>query len=162
MNYFCNNLSLGKIANCALLVFFLTLNVACTAENDVRKIPLVFNSTSHQFKVELAANDEQRVRGLMFREELNDNAGMLFLFSDEIPRSFWMKNTLISLDIIYLDEYKRIVSIAKRAKPLDETSLPSIFPAQYVLEIRGGLSDELGIKNGDMALFTLPVDFVIE
>jgi uncharacterized membrane protein (UPF0127 family) len=74
---------------------------------------------------------------------------MLFIFPDEDFRSFYMKNTKIPLDIIYIDEAKSIVSIQKNAKPFNETSLPSDVPAKYVLEVNGGLSDEWQLEVGD-------------
>jgi hypothetical protein len=79
---------------------------------------------------------------------------MLFIFPNEQIRSFYMKNTLISLDIIYLNKSQKVVSIQKNAKPMDEKSLPSNFPAKYVLEVNGGLSDELNIIEGDSISFS--------
>ncbi|MDO5104728.1 DUF192 domain-containing protein [Capnocytophaga sp.] len=99
--------------------------------------------------VEFADTPEETALGLMYRKSMQENQGMLFIFSDEEMRSFYMKNTEIPLDIIYLDKDKKVVSIAKNAKPFDETSLPSEAPAMYVLEINGGLSDKWGIEKGD-------------
>ena len=84
---------------------------------------------------------------------MNPNEGMLFIFKDEQPRSFYMKNTLIPLDIIYLNKDKAVVSIQKNAKPLDESSLPSEQPAMYVLEVNAGLSELWKISNGDYIEF---------
>lgn len=100
--------------------------------------------------VELANTPEERNLGLMYRKGMDENQGMLFIFPDEDMRSFYMRNTEFSLDIIYLDKDRKVVSIAKRAKPYDETSLPSEAPAMYVLEINGGLSDKWGIDKGDV------------
>ncbi len=102
-----------------------------------------------QFDIEFARDNYERETGLMYRKNMQDDQAMLFIFQDEQPRYFWMKNTYIPLDIIYINAAKQIVSIAKDAKPTDETSLPSHFPAQYVLEIKAGLSDDYGIKKGD-------------
>jgi len=102
----------------------------------------------HRFQVELAQTVEEVTRGLMYRERLGKFQGMLFVFPEEAPRSFWMKNTLISLDIIFISQDLRIVSIAERAEPLSLKSLQSQGPARYVLEINGGLSAELKIKPG--------------
>ena len=102
----------------------------------------------HRFQVELAQTVEEVTRGLMYRERLGKFQGMLFMFPDEAPRSFWMKNTLISLDIIFISQNWRIVSIAEKAEPLSLKSLQSQGPARYVLEINGGLSAELKIKPG--------------
>jgi uncharacterized membrane protein (UPF0127 family) len=79
---------------------------------------------------------------------------MLFIFPEEQPRYFYMKNTEISLDIIYLNAEKKIISFQKNAKPLDESSLPSEGPAQYVFEINGGQADALGMQVGDRMEFT--------
>lgn len=103
--------------------------------------------------VEYANTPEERNLGLMYRKSMAENQGMLFLFPEEEFRSFYMKNTEIPLDIIYLDKDKKIVSIAKNAKPFDETSLPSEAPAMYVLEINGGLSDKWQLEKGDEIRF---------
>ncbi len=107
-----------------------------------------------KFDIEIADNDYERQRGLMDRRSMKENHAMLFIFPNMQLRSFYMKNTYISLDIIYLDDEQHIVSIQKNAKPLDESSLPSTGPAKYVLEINGGLSDRLTIKAGDKMQFT--------
>ncbi|GIJ94166.1 DUF192 domain-containing protein [Capnocytophaga stomatis] len=103
--------------------------------------------------VEFADTPEETSLGLMYRKGMDENQGMLFIFPEEEMRSFYMKNTEFPLDIIYLDAQKQVVSIAKRAKPYDETSLPSEKPAMYVLEINGGLSDKWGIEAGDTITF---------
>ena len=78
---------------------------------------------------------------------------MLFIFPDEIRRSFYMKNTEFGLDIIYISSHKEIVSIQKNAKPLDENSLPSNAPAMFVLEVNAGLADQWKLENGDVLEF---------
>ncbi len=104
--------------------------------------------------IEIADDEYQRQTGLMYRHSMENNQAMLFIFKDERPRSFYMKNTEIPLDIIYFDKNKRIVSIRKNAKPFDETSLPSQKPSQYVLEVNAGLSDKWKLKPGDLIEFT--------
>lgn len=104
--------------------------------------------------IEIAEDDYEVQTGLMYRTELETNQGMLFIFPDEDLRSFYMKNTKIPLDIIYINADKTIVSVQKNAKPFDETSLPSEAPARYVLEINGGLFDEWQLTIGDT------IDFV--
>ncbi len=108
------------------------------------------------FKTELADDEYKRQTGLMYRKIMNDDQAMLFVFDDEEPRYFYMKNTYIPLDIIYIDANKRIVSWIKNAKPLDETTLPSTQPAQFVLEIKSGLIEQKGIKKGMKTRFNLP------
>lgn len=99
--------------------------------------------------IEFAEDEYETQTGLMNRYGMQDNQGMLFVFPDSQPRSFYMKNTLIPLDIIYIDDQMKIVSFQKNAKPMDETSLPSGVPAKYVLEINTGLSDKLQLAIGD-------------
>jgi uncharacterized protein len=101
------------------------------------------------FTVEIADDEAERSTGLMYRRALPRDQGMLFEFEDEAPRNFWMRNTYIPLDIIYIDAKGVIVSIQKSAKPFDETPLPSAAPAKAALEVVGGLSDRLGIRPGD-------------
>jgi hypothetical protein len=84
----------------------------------------------------------------MFRESLPRMSGMLFVFPGERPRSFWMRNTLVSLDIIYFDATGTWVSVQAEAVPLDETALPSGGPAQYVLEVNAGLAERFGMGPG--------------
>lgn len=98
---------------------------------------------------EIADDAYQRETGLMYRDQLEEHQSMLFVFPDEQYRSFYMKNTKIPLDIIYINAEKHIVSIQKNAKPFDETSLPSEAPAKYVLEINAGLVDTWNINIGD-------------
>jgi len=103
--------------------------------------------------IEIADNDYERETGLMYRESMEEKRGMLFVQKIFKPQNFYMKNTLIPLDIIYIDDKYRIVSFQKNAKPLDETSLPSGKPAKYVLEINAGLSDQWNLKIGDSISF---------
>jgi uncharacterized membrane protein (UPF0127 family) len=108
-----------------------------------------------RFYVEIAADDQSRTMGLMFRDELPDDRGMLFLFRREAPRSFWMRNTRIPLDIIYLDRDLRVVSIAADVKPCRRDpcpSYPSRGPAQFVLELNAGKAAELGLVPGDILM----------
>jgi len=105
--------------------------------------------TKANFDIEFAKDDYHRETGLMYRKSMEDGQAMLFIFENIQPRYFWMKNTYIPLDIIYIGPDKKIVSIVKNAKALDKTSLPSKLPAQYVLEINAGLSDQYQLKKGD-------------
>jgi uncharacterized membrane protein (UPF0127 family) len=100
--------------------------------------------------VEVVDTNETRASGLMFREELAPNAGMLFDFKREQPVSFWMKNTLIPLDVFFIKADGRIVNIAKRAVPHSERSIASDEPVLGVLETNAGVADRLGIKRGDI------------
>lgn len=116
-------------------------------------------ASSHQvelagerFTVELAQTLEEQARGLMFRESMPDDHGMLFVFPNEAPRSFWMKNTRIALDILYFDAALRLVSMAQNARPCAVQvcpGYPSRGPARYVLELNAGKARQLGVKPGD-------------
>lgn len=97
--------------------------------------------------IEIAESVEEIQYGMMYRKSMDPNTGMFFLMGDDQPRSFWMKNTYVPLDIIYINSQGEIVSIQKNAKPLSTQSLPSAAPASYVLEIYGGLSDKIGIDT---------------
>lgn len=99
--------------------------------------------------VEIAENDEERMQGLMYRKSMDDSRGMLFIFQEEEPQSFWMKNTIIPLDIIYVNSKKEIIKIYRSTVPFSEKSLPSEKPAKYVVEVAGGYTDRYGIKEGD-------------
>lgn len=114
--------------------------------------PLTITTSSgeHRFMVEIADDDAERQRGLMEREPLADDRGMLFEFPDLAERGFWMHNTPSSLDIIYIDPRGRIVSIAKNATPLSDAVIPSNGPASGVLELRAGRADEIGARAGDV------------
>ncbi|MEZ4792978.1 MAG: DUF192 domain-containing protein [Gelidibacter sp.] len=114
----------------------------------------VSDSIIKTIDIEIADDDYQTQTGLMYRDSMKDDQGMLFVFPKASYHSFYMKNTRIPLDIIYIGSDKKIVSIQKNAKPFDETSLPSNAPAQYVLEINAGLSDTWTLEVGDMIEFT--------
>ena len=102
----------------------------------------------HHFTVELAQTPEQQERGLMFRRSLAPDRGMLFPYAPPQEVAFWMRNTLIPLDVIFVRANGTIARITT-AKPLDETPVPSGEPVAMVLEIRGGRAAELGIREGD-------------
>lgn len=109
----------------------------------------VSDSTEVILDIEIADTDYETQTGLMYRDSMLKNQGMLFVFEDVTKRYFYMKNTKIPLDIIYIDANKTIVSFQKNAKPFDESSLPSKVPAKYVLEVNAGLVDAWGISVGD-------------
>lgn len=106
-----------------------------------------------KFKVEIAQTAEEKRRGLMFRENLAQDAGMIFVYDQPQISNFWMRSTLIPLDMIAIDEDENIVNIVKNAQPCEEGSFcklyPTNVPAKYVLEINGGLSDQFGFAVGD-------------
>ncbi len=106
-----------------------------------------------RFTVELATDRKQQALGLMFRDSMEDDHGMLFIFPTEATRSFWMKNTRIPLDIFYFDKNLALVNVAKNARPCRTQrcpGYPSEGPAMYVLELNAGKADELGVAAGDV------------
>jgi len=104
--------------------------------------------------IEIADNDAERQMGLMNRSFMNNSQAMLFIFDMEEPQAFWMKNTIIPLDIIYVNSNKEIVSIAANTEPYSEKSLPSTGPAIYVVEVNGGFCDQYGIAAGTKISYT--------
>ena len=106
------------------------------------------------FSIELAKTNAEREQGLMNRKELDKNSGMLFIFDSDSIYPFWMKNTLIPLDMIWLDDNSKVVFVAQNVQPCKTFICPITTPpvkAKYVLEINGGVSKILGIKVGDIA-----------
>ncbi len=101
------------------------------------------------FRVELARTPAEQARGLMHRESMAAMAGMLFVYPDEREVSFWMRNTLIPLDMIFVDAEGVVVGVHAEAVPLDETPIPSGEPTLAVLEVNGGMAARLGIDVGD-------------
>lgn len=100
------------------------------------------------FRVEVADDDAERARGLMQRETMPRSSGMLFVYPSERPVAFWMRDTLIPLDMLFIDGSGRVVAVYPRAQPLDETPIPSGVPVQFVLEINGGQAKRLGLTQG--------------
>ena len=106
-------------------------------------------SKTLEFQIEIADDAEERSRGLMFREALDEQSGMLFIYPTPRIASFWMKNTLISLDMLFIDTDGKIASIARKTQPLSLKSVSSVVPVLTVLEIEGGDAERLGIDVGD-------------
>lgn len=104
--------------------------------------------------IEIADNYQERNQGMMHRSSMDFGKGMLFVFDYEEEQSFWMKNTRMSLDIIYVNANREIVSIYKHTQPFSTTSIPSIKPAQFVVETSAGFCDEFGIKEGQQIVFS--------
>ncbi len=135
-----------------LLIFAVLATVtACRAE------PKVTVSTQGNrqvvFQVEVADTPAKRAMGLQYRRELGDDHGMIFLFAGESPQTFWMKNTPIPLDMIFIDRQRKIVGIVAETVPFSLDPRSVGIPSQYVLEIKGGLAKQLGIQTGDAVRF---------
>lgn len=110
--------------------------------------------TKANFDIEIAETEYETLTGLMYRKSMKKDRGMLFIQPEEAEQNFYMKNTEIPLDIIYINSGMKVVSFQKNARPLDESSLPSNAPAKYVLEINAGLSEQLGLQVGDSISFS--------
>ena len=132
----------------------LTKEITFTKEGQLTLMNAKTDSIIAKLDIEIADDEYQTQTGLMYRHSMAQNQGMLFVFNDSQVRSFYMKNTVIPLDIIFLNGKKEIVSIQKNAKPFDETSLPSDAASEYVLEINAGLSDLWKLEKGDKIQYT--------
>jgi uncharacterized protein len=102
-----------------------------------------------KINIEIADTERKRMQGLMYRKTMDESNGMLFVFPVSELQSFWMKNTVLSLDIMFVNENKEIVKIHKNTKPFSEESLPSLKKAMYVVEVNAGYSEKHGISEGD-------------
>jgi uncharacterized protein len=134
-------------------VLLALLGAACSASaaaaecaSDLADLRL--GESQWRFRIEVVDTDAERARGLMFQENLPKFGGMLFVYEDPQPVSFWMKNTLIPLDMLFFDQSGRLVNLGENAVPGDPTPIPGEGQVQYVLEINGGLAAELGISPG--------------
>ena len=112
-------------------------------------IEIVTRTGVHAFSVELATNAAERAVGLMNRKELPEGRGMLFDFHDDQPVQFWMHNTYIALDMIFIAGDGRVVRVAENAKPMSDDLIPSGRPVRAVLEVIGGTASKFGIAPGD-------------
>ncbi|NER15302.1 DUF192 domain-containing protein [Leptobacterium flavescens] len=159
-----------RLKKIALIVFTgAALMVSCKKDNkntDIKPREISFKKEGElklfkadgtlikQLDIEIADNDYETETGLMHRTSMPDNQGMLFIFKDEQPRFFYMKNTVLPLDIIYINSANKVVSFIENAEPFNEDSLPSNEPAQYVLEVNAGLIKKWNIQVGDSIEFT--------
>jgi uncharacterized membrane protein (UPF0127 family) len=130
------------------------------ADDALQKLEIDTASGPHVFNVEVVRTPAERERGLMDRRTMPQDRGMLFDFQTEQPVIFWMKDTYIPLDMIFVAQNGRVVGIKHDAKPMDETLIPSGAPALGVIELNGGVTNTIGLKIGDMVknpLFHAPV-----
>jgi uncharacterized membrane protein (UPF0127 family) len=126
------------------------------AQTGLAKVPLTITSANgiHHFTVEVAATADQQERGLMFRHVVGPDEGMIFPYDPPVPASFWMKNTLVPLDMIFIRADGTIARIAANTVPLSLDPVPAGEPVAAVLELRGGRAAELGIREGDRVDWT--------
>lgn len=109
------------------------------------------------FAIEIAKSSYEKQTGLMYRKSMGKKQGMLFIYTGERPRNgFYMKNTYIPLDLIYINGEKKIVDFNENTEPLSETPLPSSVPAKYVLEVNAGTVENLGLEIGDLTVIEIP------
>jgi uncharacterized protein len=125
---------------------------ACKGQPEIKPLePLSIRTDKgvQTFQVEIADSQREQQYGLMCRKAMAPDRGMLFVFAAATPRVFWMRNTLIPLDIIYIGANGRVVSISRNVQPLDESGAPSAGPAKYVLELAAGRAAQVGLLPGD-------------
>jgi uncharacterized membrane protein (UPF0127 family) len=119
---------------------------------DTHTIEILAGSDKQTFSIEVANDPAEQAQGLMFRPSLPENAGMLFIFEPPRPANFWMRNTMIPLDMIFIDATGKVESIAERTDPYSEQISSSRSNVRAVLEINGGLSRRLDIRPGDQVI----------
>ncbi len=128
----------------------ITKEVIFTKEGELKLKKAGNDSLIKILDLEIAETEYETQTGLMYRRSMEDNQAMLFIFKENKTRSFYMKNTEFSIDIIFINSEKEIVTIHKNAKPYDKSTLPSDGPIMYVLEINAGLSDVWSLEKGDL------------
>lgn len=136
------------------LAFFLIIQAVVAGTPSEGVLEIETESEVLKFQIEIADEEDERSRGLMFRKSLDEMSGMLFIYPNQRIASFWMKNTLISLDMLFIDAEGRIASIARKTTPLSLSSVRSGVPVLSVLEIDGGDAERLGISVGDTVKWT--------
>ena len=148
LSVFIGLMPLRSMANAPIIAPAPTQNEAAAETLKIKKQ----NGEDVPLNIELALTPMEQAKGLMFRTEMADDAGMLFVFKEEAPRSFWMKNTLIPLDIIFIKRNGEILNIRENAIPQDLTPVTSEGNAYAVLEINAGMSKTLGLGAGDKVI----------
>jgi hypothetical protein len=133
----------------SFLALPLVATIGVPAAAELQPLEIATRNGVHVFAVEIASTPEEQAKGLMFRRELPEGQGMLFDFHREQPTSFWMKNTYIPLDMIFIRGDGRILRIAENTVPLSEALVPSGGPVRAVLEVVAGTARKLGIAPGD-------------
>jgi uncharacterized protein len=139
-----------RLAAAFALVIVLAASFGVTARaGELDSLEIVTATGRHAFQVEIANNDATRERGLMDRRFMAPDHGMLFEFNDDAPVAFWMKNTYIPLDMIFIAPSGVVTHVAANAEPLSERVIPSGGPCIGVLELNGGMAASIGLKVGD-------------
>jgi uncharacterized protein len=141
--------AIGVRLRAGLALFLLVAAAAPAPAEGLQSLEIVTSTGRHAFQVEIAADDASRERGLMDRRYMAPDHGMLFEFDRDAPVSFWMKNTYIPLDMIFIARNGAVTRIAANAEPLSERVIPSGGPCAAVLELNGGVAASIGLKVGD-------------
>ena len=150
---------MAYLKSIGLLVFIFAFASCKTESKSAIKTETISFTKEGELKVLSTETDSIKAKyetqtGLMYRKSMKTDRGMLFVQPTEALQYFYMKNTEIPLDIIYINSGMKIVSFQKNAQPFNENTLPSNVPAKYVLEINAGLSDQLGLQVGDSISFS--------
>ncbi len=138
----------GSLCLCILLVSAAPVWAFTSGYIDIKT-----KSQTHNLFVQFATTVDQRQLGLMYRKSLDPYQGMIFDFKEPQHIQMWMKNTFLSLDMLFIDEEGRIVEIVEHTVPYSQDIITSNWPVRYVLELQGGMSKALRIKSGDRVLF---------
>ena len=141
--------SLSLVAGLVALLVVLSAPDSQGQAAETEPLTVITQTGRHDFKVEVMATPADRARGLMYRKSVPEGTGMLFDFQYEQPVSFWMKNTYVSLDMIFIRENGAIARIASDTTPLSEDVVPSGVPVRYVLEVVAGTAKRLKMQPGD-------------
>lgn len=142
-----------------LIFSFVLLSLFCSGQTGKDRFVRVDFPDGFTVTAELAVSDEERARGLMFRDKMHEKQAMLFVFDEDDIHSFWMKNMRFAIDILWLDRDKRIVHIESRVPPCPREPCPSYTPfraAVYVLELQAGSAERHGLREFDRLEFILP------
>jgi len=155
MSFFHIHRRVSSAAWTCLLLCYISIAVSAPAlaitrpEFQRQNITIVTElGVKHRFDVEVARTADEKAFGLMFKRNMPNNRGMIFVWDRPATRQFWMRNTYMSLDILFFDADGMLLHIAPNAEPLSDTQIPSLAPAQYVVEVNAGIADKLGITIG--------------
>ena len=139
----------SRLAACLSLWTWLVVASSPAAAQALEPLTIVTGSGAHTYQVEIAKTEDEHAKGLMYRRFMPADRGMLFEFDVDEPVSFWMKNTYIALDMVFIAPDGAVTHIAENAEPLSEALVPSGGPCVGVLELNGGAAAKIGLKVGD-------------
>ncbi|WP_287373579.1 DUF192 domain-containing protein [Prosthecochloris sp.] len=140
-----------------MILIIIIMNFISSYSQEIDKIKSLITIQGHNITAEISDTEKTREKGLMWRNQLGKNEGMLFIYNDSATRCFWMKNTFIALDMAFIDSNKVIRTIHTAKTVNDSTTFYSSYvPVKYVLEVNSGWFEEHGISLGDTVLFSHP------